>query len=65
MERRDDRARASGARRRPGQLRRLVAALAHAGFRDVRNDFGSFGEWSRDPDCPVEAAGTDSPRPLD
>lgn len=31
----------------------LALALAHAGFRDVRNYFGSFGEWSRDPACPV------------
>ena len=32
----------------------LALAPVHAGFRDVRNYFGSFGEWSRDLACPVE-----------
>jgi thiosulfate/3-mercaptopyruvate sulfurtransferase len=32
----------------------LALALVHAGFHDVRNYFGSFGEWSRDLACPVE-----------
>ncbi len=36
----------------------LALALAHAGFRDVRNYFGSFGEWSRDSACPVASQPT-------
>lgn len=33
----------------------VTMVLVHAGFRDVRNYIGSFGEWSRGEDCPVEA----------
>lgn len=38
-----------------GRSSALTAALASAGFTSVTNYLGSFGEWSRDPACPVEA----------
>ena len=32
----------------------FALALLHAGFHDVRNYIGSFGQWSRDGRCPVQ-----------
>ncbi len=34
----------------------MALALVRAGFADVSNYFGSFGEWSRDASCPVEGS---------
>lgn len=38
-----------------GRSAALTAALASAGFANVANYVGSFGEWSKDSSCPVEA----------
>lgn len=32
----------------------VMVALTLAGFRDVRNYFASWNEWSRDPALPIE-----------
>lgn len=34
----------------------VMLALAQAGFRDVRNYFASWNEWSRDPSLPIDEA---------
>lgn len=37
-----------------GRASLALLAAAHAGYNNVRNYYGSFGEWSRDPQCPIE-----------
>lgn len=37
-----------------GRSAALAAAMIYAGYEDVDNYFGSFGEWSKDESCPVD-----------
>jgi thiosulfate/3-mercaptopyruvate sulfurtransferase len=37
-----------------------MVALNRVGFRDVRNYFASWNEWSRDPSLPIETGAPDS-----
>ena len=39
-----------------------MVALKRAGFRDVRNYFASWNEWSRDPSLPIETGEPDPAR---
>ncbi|WP_428267689.1 sulfurtransferase [Haliangium sp.] len=40
----------------------VLVALKQAGFRDVRNYFASWNEWSRDPKLPIETGAPDPAR---